>query len=223
MITVPVNGSGNTTFEVLVNDSDPDGDSISIDTFTQPQQGTITRVSGPNGPNTLFQYTAPNPPSITAELHEFTYTITDGSLMSFPVTVLLSVGAGPPINTPPTADAGNDQSFRTVPTQITLNGSSSFDTSPGSIVSYEWFRQSGTTPVNIASPNSAVTTVTGLSDGVYRFRLTVTDNEGAMGTDTVVIMVDEIRDPGGGSCPDPTDANDPDCPCGPGTPIPNCQ
>ncbi|MBW1644417.1 MAG: tandem-95 repeat protein, partial [Deltaproteobacteria bacterium] len=83
---------------VLTNDSDPDGDSISIDDFTQPAQGT----TGSNGDGTLT-YT----PDINDNGPDsFTYTITDGNFGSATANVTVTVNA---VNDPPVADAGPDQ------------------------------------------------------------------------------------------------------------------
>ncbi len=56
------------TINVLSNDSDPDGDIFTIDSFTQPANGNITK----NGDNS-FTYTANN----STQQDSFTYTIVD--------------------------------------------------------------------------------------------------------------------------------------------------
>lgn len=69
----------------------------------------------------------------------------------------------------------------------TLSGSG---TDPdGTISSYAWKKISGPAGGVITSPASAVTNVTGLVAGVYQYELTVTDDKGAAGTDTVQITV----------------------------------
>lgn len=95
------------------------------------------------------------------------------------------------INIPPVAIAGNDTIINNnqttcitpVPITITLNGSNSFDPD-GTLVSYLWTGLNG-----IASPNAAITNVTGLLPGTYTFILKVTDNNGAFAHDTVHISV----------------------------------
>jgi hypothetical protein len=70
----------------------------------------------------------------------------------------------------------------------TLDGSASTD-DDGTIVAYQWTKENGPS-ATIQSPHAAVTAITGLVDeGSYRFRLTVTDDRGATGTDTVHITV----------------------------------
>jgi hypothetical protein len=94
----------------------------------------------------------------------------------------------PPVNKPPVANAGTDLNIQLPISSVTLNGSNSID-SDGSIVSYAWTKVSGPTNVNIATPNYASTLVTGLVAGTYTFRLTVTDDKGAVTTDDVNVTV----------------------------------
>ncbi len=98
----------------------------------------------------------------------------------------LSQGGTPPANQPPTANAGTDKTITLPTNSVTLNGSG---TDPdGSIVSYTWSKVSGGA-ATITSPASASTTITGLVQGSYTFRLTVVDNSGASASDDVVVVV----------------------------------
>lgn len=89
----------------------------------------------------------------------------------------------PPVNKVPVANAGADQ---TLQVSTTLNGGGS--DSDGTIASYLW-QQTGGASANIVSPNSASTQVTGLQVGEYIFKLTVTDDKGASGSDEVRVVV----------------------------------
>ena len=71
------------TFNVLANDSDPDGDAVSIESFTFPAGGTLTQEG-----DSSFTYT----PSVGTLSDSFTYTITDGALTS---TATVSVSVEP--------------------------------------------------------------------------------------------------------------------------------
>ncbi|MEE9296326.1 MAG: tandem-95 repeat protein [Phycisphaerae bacterium] len=75
-----------TTGNVLANDSDPDGDTLSIDSFTPPGNGTVID----NGDGT-FTYTPNN--GFTGS-DSFTYTVTDGKGGSDTATVNVTVNAG---------------------------------------------------------------------------------------------------------------------------------
>lgn len=72
---------------VLANDTDPDGDSLMIDSFTQPANGTVTD----NGDGTLT-YTPD--PGFTGD-DPFSYTVTDGQGGFDTATVTVAVGAAP--------------------------------------------------------------------------------------------------------------------------------
>ena len=99
----------------------------------------------------------------------------------------LGVAAGTPLNSPPTANAGPDQNV-SISTTVTLTGSGSSDTD-GSIASYAW-SQTGGTAVSLSSNTVAQPTFTAPGTAsTLTFQLTVTDNNGATGTDTVTINV----------------------------------
>src|SRR4029079_11323917 len=90
-------------------------------------------------------------------------------------------------NQPPTANAGSNITMTLPTNSTTLNGSG---TDPdGTITSCAWTRVSGPTTFTMGTANAATTTLTGLVQGVYVFRLTVTDNNGATGTDDVTVTV----------------------------------
>lgn len=89
------------------------------------------------------------------------------------------------INNPPTANAGDDQVIILPATSATLSGSGT-DTD-GTIASYAWTGEGNSSVIE--SSNAASTVVSGLTEGVYTFTLTVTDNQGATGTDDVTITV----------------------------------
>lgn len=77
---------------------------------------------------------------------------------------------------------------QTIATQVTLTGTSSDD--DGTIVKRVWSQDSGPDQVNIQSALRDTTVVSGFkSPGEYRFRFTVTDNQGATASDTVHVTV----------------------------------
>lgn len=89
-------------------------------------------------------------------------------------------------NHPPVAVAGSPQSISLPLNIVSLNGSGSdIDGNP---ITFSWSQVSGGS-ATITNPTSASTTVTGLVQGTYKFRLTVTDDSTATGTDDVVVMV----------------------------------
>ena len=80
------------------------------------------------------------------------------------------------------ANAGADQTITLPTSSTTLNGNSS----TGSITSYSWTELSGPNNATITSPSAVTTTVTGLIQGAYTFKLSV--NNGAS-TDQVTVTV----------------------------------
>jgi predicted peptidase len=91
-------------------------------------------------------------------------------------------------NIPPIARAGND---RSIPLSWgympTLFGTTSTD-SDGWIAAFKWVKISGGA-CTISTPNAGSTKITGLVAGTYVFRLTVTDNKGAISTDDIKITM----------------------------------
>ncbi|MFM2606700.1 glycosyl hydrolase family 18 protein [Vibrio chagasii] len=101
----------------------------------------------------------------------------------------LAGGTTEPVNKKPTASAGADQSVEG-PASVSLDGSASKD-SDGTIATYAWSQVSGTA-VTLANANAAVASfdvVEVAQQETLTFSLTVTDNEGATSTDTVVVTV----------------------------------
>lgn len=87
----------------------------------------------------------------------------------------------------PVADAGADQIIQIPTTSVSLDGSSSFDLD-GTIDTYLWEKLSGGT-ATITTPNGSMTTVTGLEWGDYVFKLTVTDNDALVDSDSMAVRV----------------------------------
>jgi hypothetical protein len=89
-------------------------------------------------------------------------------------------------NYPPVAIAGSDQVITLPVSSVNLSGSGT--DSDGTIGSYSWTKISGNTAI-ISNPNAAFIAVTGLTAGIYKFELKVTDNNGATGRDTAQVTV----------------------------------
>ena len=120
-------------------------------------------------------------------VYQFQLTVTDNLGATGRDTVVITVNAA--INQPPVANAGPDQNITLPINTVTLSGSG---TDPdGSIASYQWTKIAGPS-CTIVSPSQAQTNVNNLLQGVYQFQLTVTDNLGATGRDTVVITVNTL-------------------------------
>ncbi len=105
------------------------------------------------------------------------------------IPVYFSTNCSSTSNQAPVANAGVNQTITLPTSSVTLSGSGS--DADGTISSYGWVKLSGPSSGTITSPSSASTTVTGLAQGTYQFVLTVTDNGGATGKDTVDIVVQQ--------------------------------
>ncbi len=103
-------------------------------------------------------------------------------------------GDGKKKNTPPVADAGADQVIECAApdTPVVLDGSGSSD-SDGSISQYSWTQTGGDNVIltgsDTVSPSFTVDFL-----GIVTFELTVTDNGGATGTDTVEITINGVNE-----------------------------
>jgi hypothetical protein len=117
--------------------------------------------------------------SITASPAHAVWTY---STFSFPYTV------DPSSNKSPTANAGPDKVITLPTNSVSVVGSGSDP--DGTITSYKWTEVLGGA-ATIVSPSSATTTISGLAQGSYTFRLTVTDDgsPGLTGTDDMMVTV----------------------------------
>ena len=95
--------------------------------------------------------------------------------------------SAPAPNLPPVANAGQDQVITLPTNSVNLNGTA---TDPdGTISSVIWSKVSGPAQHNITNANTLQTSITGLVQGTYAFRLQVTDNNGASDDDTLMVIV----------------------------------
>ncbi len=141
--------------------------------------GSITSYQWSEGSNVLSTSSSFSISTLSTGSHTITLTVTDNDGSTDTDTVIVDIVAG---NVSPTANAGADKTAS--PGEIIYFYSTGSKDEDGSIVSYQW--KEGTT---VLSNNSYFYTST-LSTGVHTITLTVTDNEGASGTDTVTATVD---------------------------------
>lgn len=123
--------------------------------------------------------------SLVAGTHRFQISVIDSR--GFAANAVATVVVNSLANVAPTANAGNPQNIILPTSIVTLTGSGT-DTD-GTISAYAWTQLSGPNTSSIISPSSATTIVSGLVQGTYIFRLTVTDNQSATGFSDVTITV----------------------------------
>jgi len=124
--------------------------------------------------------------ALQAGTYIFRLTVTDDDGATHTDDVLIEVLPVP--NVPPVASAGSNITV-TLPANYAILTATASTDSDGSIVSYLWQQVSGPLGATIENANVITTTVTGLQEGTYVFRLTVTDNDGATGITSFQIVV----------------------------------
>ncbi|MES9994162.1 MAG: Ig-like domain-containing protein [Candidatus Thiodiazotropha sp.] len=171
------------TVDVLPNDSDPDGDTLSVLSVTQGTNGSvgIDPVSG----NPVY---TPNPDFNGTDT--FTYTVDDGNGGTDTATVTVTVGA---VNDAPVA--ADDSIGTSEDTPVTIDVLPN-DTDPdGDILSIAAFTQgtNGTVSIDPVSGNPVYTPNADFN-GTDTFTYTVDDGNGGTDTATVTVTVGAVND-----------------------------
>ena len=166
--------------DVLVNDSDIDGDEFEIDSFTQPADGTVTQI----GEALLFI-----PDDDVFGLDTFTYTIVDGNGGSATATVSITVN---PMNDDPVASDDVAETDEDTPISIdVLDNDVDVD---GDDLDVQSFSQGASGTVSevagelLYAPDAD-------TNGEDEFTYTVSDGNGGTDTATVTVTVNAIPDP----------------------------
>ena len=168
-------------------------DSITVSGSGTDSDGSIaayqwSEVSGPSSATIASPSTAITLiKNLVQGAYTFSLKVTDNNGASAVSNITITVNAAPLTNQIPTANAGSDQTIDLPQTSVTLSGSGT--DSDGSISAYQWSQTSGPSQANIVAPNSASTSVNGLTEGKYVFTLKVTDDKGATAASTVTITV----------------------------------
>jgi len=115
-------------------------------------------------------------------------TITKYLLSSLCTLSLFMIGCKKEdLNKVPVADAGPSKNITLPGDSITLSGTGS--DADGKVVAYAWSQVSGPAATIIVNPGAASTLITGFIPGSYIFQLAVTDDMGATGVDTTIVVV----------------------------------
>lgn len=168
--TLTVSGPG-----VLGNDSDPDGDAILADQFTQGTNGSVTLAADGS-----FSYT---PNAGFSGIDTFTYRIFDGAAYSAYATVTIEVVEGTPLAT---ADSYSVQQGQTL--IVAVPGLLANDSDPnGDPVVAELLTQAANGSVTLASDGSFTYTPNAGYAGTDSFTYRISDGFG--GTDEAVVTI----------------------------------
>ena len=169
------------------NDSTDETDDGTIQSYLWEQlSGTTATLTSTNTKTLTF--TAPVV-GASGDALTFKLTVTDNDGLKDTATANVNVNKAEITNTAPVADAGDNQLVAPSAT-VTLDGTGSSDPDTGdAIASYSWTKISGS-DVTLSNASSSSPTFTApSSSGAIEFQLTVTDNGGLQGTDTVIINV----------------------------------
>jgi predicted esterase len=181
-ITLPVDSTilnGNTS-------TDPEN-AIAAWSWTQVSGPSQYAIADPNATSTVLR-------NLVQGTYSFRLLVTDNGGLWDDDTVVITVNPTPSTNLPPVAHAGNYTTITLPVNNSTLNGSASADPD-GTIATYAWTKITGPAQYNIANAAAASTSITNLAEGVYTFRLLVTDNGGLTDDDTVVVAVNAAPPP----------------------------
>src|SRR6185437_7674376 len=126
--------------------------------------------------------------------YSFRLTVTDNSSKTASATVSVTVNPAPVVLPVLTANAGPNQTIILPTNSTTLTGSGTLTDASATIVAYSWVEAQGPSTATIGSPNSAITTISGLVEGIYSFRVTVQDNMGRTANATVAVTVNPGAD-----------------------------
>jgi len=153
--------------EVLLNDSDPNGDTLTVSAVTLPAIGGV--VVNANG---TITYT-PTAGMIGTDEFDYTISDSDGNHVTAKVTITIKA-----TNTVPVANAGATQTVHLNGGSVTLNGSASTD-ADGDSLYYLWSVvdvPNGSNLTTIENNTSMVASFTPDVIGSYIISLNVTDN-----------------------------------------------
>ena len=160
--------------------SDPDGTitNYSWAKVSGPAQGII---STPNAVKTTVS-------GLLDGVYVIELTVTDNKGATGKSQVIITVTKK--INLPPIANSGQNMVITLPVNNIQLDGSASSDPD-GTITAFKWVKLNGPVPGNFNDPSIKNPIFSGMTEGVYVFELTVTDNLGLTGKSQVVITVNK--------------------------------
>jgi PKD domain len=143
-----------------------------------------TKTSGPDATIATPAAAATMVKGLSAGVYVFRVKVTD--LLGLSAEDDVQVTVTEEMNNPPVVDAGLDTTITAPADSVTLFASASDQ--DGSIVSYNWTKVSGGS-ATIFTGDSSATGINGLVAGSYIFRVTVTDDKGAVAFDEVSVTV----------------------------------
>jgi len=167
-----------TATSITLAGSDLEGDTLTFNILSQPQQGQLTGAA----PNLIY-----TPVPNYSGIDSFSYTVSDQAGLSATATVTLNVL---PVNDPPTALSANWEVTEDTATQISLTGSDpDGDTLTFSILSQpQHGKLTGTAPNLVYTPDANYS-------GADAFTFTAADPSALSAIGSISIAVRAVNDP----------------------------
>ncbi len=127
--------------------------------------------------------------SMPVGTYVFKLTATDnsGSTASDNVQVIVNPV---PLNQAPIVSAGTNTSIQLPTNSTPLTGTAT--DSDGTVASVAWTQVSGPNTATLQTPATLTAAASNLIAGTYTFKLSATDNQGAVGSSTVLILVSDV-------------------------------
>ena len=120
--------------------------------------------------------------------YSFELKVTDNEGLSARDTINVFINNAADLNRPPVAKTGPDQMITLPINNVLLDGSGSTDPD-NNIIGYAWRKIAGPASSVFADPVGIQTQASNLTEGVYKFELTVTDATGLFSADTMQVTV----------------------------------
>jgi VCBS repeat-containing protein len=193
--TATVEEDGIVDVAVLGNDSDPDGDTLTVDSVTQGTHGTVAI-----NPDKTVKYT---PAENYSGADSFTYTVSDGNGGTATATVTITVTSA---NDAPVANADTDTVAEDGTVNLTvLTNDTDADDDTLTVASVT----QGTHGAVAINPDKTVKyTPASNYNGADSFTYTVSDGNGGTATATVTVAVSSVNDAPAASADSATVAED---------------
>ena len=172
---------------LLGNDSDPDGDTLRISSFTQGSKGAVSKTS------TNIVY-APTTGAVGADTFE--YTVSDTLGLTGTATVTLNIASAAPVAQPHSITDGESNKFILIPTSTLIAGATDSDGNDALITFHSVSARSTQLPA--ASANNVSVTADGNSvlynpptdiTGEDTFTFNIQDEDTELGVGTVSVIL----------------------------------